>query len=315
MPTIHLLPVGTSLLDNATRGPDHIHDKTVRNAVTHAASTHTATLGEALRRATYPDGVLDVSTLITPGHLNRLRQLDAACCAERSSVAAVADTTVHGSPDDAFVLIASDSDDGLRAALLLAASWPVPEGDAVPRYVDDPAATGLGPLRPADVLLCRIPDLTMDHPDRLIRSWAALGRLGRAIQRAAWSGESGPWDVLLHLSGGYKAVIPHLLVLAEGIETVFRHHEPADGQRRPSARAVMLHEDNRREPVWIPVRWMAGQLLTQARELRDAVLADRVVPGERVPPLVAEDLDGQLIAVAGRHRRLNPYGQIMVNAL
>lgn len=115
--------------------------------------------------------------------------------------------------------------------------------------------------------------------------------------------------MIVHLSGGYKAMIPYLMMMAEGINSRLRDL-PRNAPHSPRIRAVAMHEDSLDQGVImidIPVRAVQGDLLDDAKKLvattRDS---DDVRAG-------FDDLLGLLID--NDKRQLNPAGLIMVSML
>jgi hypothetical protein len=118
---------------------------------------------------------------------------------------------------DRVVLLASDTDEGILAALLNttllergADYWPEPPdlrgGDWAP------AVTGLcSPGVGVPVSIVRIPGLVPKHSDEFA---AAAGRVAMALIWAAQQPQAAG-GVVFHLAGGYKATIPFLVPLAE----------------------------------------------------------------------------------------------------
>jgi len=124
--------------------------------------------------------------------------------------------------------------------------------------------------------------------------------------------------VVVHLSGGYKAMIPYLMVLAEGIHSRLRDVELGPGHR-PKIRAVAIHDPSAgrdsttsRIVIEIPVRAIVGDLLTDAKRLAALTRPDSDIVGADAP----KDLRGLFIErVDGRSYRLTAAGLIMVNVL
>jgi hypothetical protein len=163
--------------------------------------------------------------------------------------------------------LASDTDEGLRAAILLALHEASNRSDRV-RYVHDVSGEAVPvPEHIGDVAVVRVPGLDFSQSsDGAERTWRALGDLGYAVAAVA---QNDNWSVVLHLSGGFKAAIPYLLVMAEGIRTRLRAAqlpEPA-----PQVTAVCIHEssiDRDRRPylVDLPVRYLGWPLHKALRD-------------------------------------------------
>lgn len=117
---------------------------------------------------------------------------------------------------------------------------------------------------------------------------------------------AGRWDVVLHLTGGYKAMLPYLLVMAEGIKSVFQDlGEVSDPQ--PTLRAVTVHESNVRRQVEIPIRWINRGWRAELVALKEFVGA-----GSRVSSDEWNGWKGQWLDDAEPPRRLSRSGMILV---
>lgn len=178
---------------------------------------------------------------------------------------------LHGADADAaYVLIASDTDDGLRSAIMVAAQY----ADRV-IYIPEPIDARELRIEPRETYVFRIPrlDLGTDKPND--RTWLSLGSVGHVIARTARQAAVTPWSVLLHLTGGYKAMMPYLLVMAEGIRSVFEQSRNIADRRAPTLRALSVHEDERATPlprlrqVELPIRWVEGIPLEDLRDIAD----------------------------------------------
>lgn len=303
---LHVVPVGLSLLDRIEQ-PVLATDELPASVLT---------VRDALRWAGGQTGELDWERLGLPAARRAtLAATPTAAAAEWTSLAAVTDDRRYGAVrGEAYVLLATDTDDGLRAATLVAARYP----STRVRYLDEPlAARGTG-LEPGDAYLCRIPHLNLGIVPPTSGTWRSLGAAGRLVADAATQTGRGEWTVIVHLSGGYKAMVPYLMVLAEGIHTRLRALPP-DAAHRPVIRAVAVHEsslDQRHSErpivIDIPVRAIEGDLLTQTRTLAQHTHADSDV----VSAGIAEDLLGLFLERHGEHqRRLTAAGLIMVNVL
>jgi hypothetical protein len=264
----------------------------------------------ALRQATVlPGGLLDAAMLLGPA-LDLVAALGARpqLCAEWTSVRAELDAAPAEDPHQghAYLLLASDTAEGLRTATLVAHGL---AGTTPVRYVDDPRATAFRRdlIRPSEVVLCRIPGLDFADEHGLgAATWDALGAVGNVVAASALNPAlADRWRVVLHLSGGYKALIPYLLVMAEAVNSVF--HDPERGGRQPPViHAMMLQEFSEGRRLAVPVRSfqnaLYAELVTLARHAREGTLAS-VTSGS----LLGLCLD--------RDKRLTPMGRIMVAVL
>lgn len=149
--------------------------------------------------------------------------------------------------DDAerVVLLASDTEDGLLSAVVLAA---LAAGEITiwrhPPIVDDAhvvTADDDGDRLQVDVV--RIPGLAIDAPDQFRQSIAEIGRC------LAWINEKYPRTQLeVHLTGGFKATIPMIYALLEFLNGV---RQAAD--RGESIVCYCKHQDSP-QAVHLPLR-------------------------------------------------------------
>jgi len=142
MRILHLIPVGLSLLEQIKRGVP-----TLRSALAvDELPDSVYKIREALALATGPDYVLDLNRLGLTGVHRATSALDSSMAAEWTSIAAVAAEIRHGAGDgEAYVFIATDSDDGLRAAILVAASY-----QRTIHYLHEPLTVGNLLVKPGD---------------------------------------------------------------------------------------------------------------------------------------------------------------------
>lgn len=297
---LHLVPVGLSLVEKGhLEFPDSL--LTARQALQHAA--------------TGPRHELDWDRL-GPAGLPRLAAgLGTDTAAEWTSIAAIRDEPRYASRDgEAYVFIATDTHEGLRAAALVAERYQ----DSTIHYLDEPlTAERREVLEPGDVSLCRIPDLDLGKLKPTPTTWRSLGAVGRLAADTATEAP-GEWHVIVHLSGGYKAMIPYLMVLSEAVHSRLRDNRP-DSAHRPSIRAVAIHEETLRQApeapivIDIPVRSIRSHLLGFAKKLAvaarpDSDLVDAAV-ADNLLGLFTESVEGQ------RKRRLTSAGLITVSVL
>jgi hypothetical protein len=176
-------------------------------------------------------------------------------------------------------------------------------------------------IEPGEVYLFRIPDLLFRIPDLDLgtgrpndQTWLSLGSVGHVIARTARQATVTPWSVLLHLTGGYKAMMPHLLVMAEGIRSVFMDADNIPSGRAPALRAVSVHEHEQRTPVAqlrqveLPIRWVEGCPLQDLRDIADHTANDLGIFGGKWPAH-----RGQWITEGGG--RLSEAGMILTRVL
>ncbi len=145
MRLLHLIPVGRSLLDQIDRGVlPALQPALAVDELPDSADT----VGEALQRATGQHHELDMHHLGLTDMPRAASVADSSMAAEWTSVSALADESRYGAVDGhAYVFIASDSDDGLRAATLVAARYQ----HITIRYLHEPLTVGCPPVDPGDV--------------------------------------------------------------------------------------------------------------------------------------------------------------------
>lgn len=141
-----------------------------------------------------------------------------------------------------------------------------------------------------------------------------MGKVGRLVADTAKQTGRGEWNVVVHLSGGYKAMIPYLMVLAEGVHSRLRDVQGC----RPKIRAVAIHDPLAgRDPtisrivIDIPVRSIEGDLLADVEKLKKLTQPDSDIVGAGAP----KDLLGLFIEREDPAYRLTDPGLIMVNVL
>jgi hypothetical protein len=140
--------------------------------------------------------------------------------------------------EDLAVLLATDTVDGLTAALWNAVA--LVDGDlGRVRYLSEPRA---GLHGPRGALVVRVPGLVARHESHLRTAMESLGVLGR--QLLAEARDTEPFE--FYLSGGFKAAIPYLIGLAEGLRSI------RDNIDRVTA--SVLHEETDGRVIALPLR-------------------------------------------------------------
>jgi hypothetical protein len=307
---MHVLPVGRSLLGRIATEPALAVLKSVLRPGTFAvaANPRQRVAAELARLADPPTGVLDLHDVL-PDEAQRVavRSNDPKLCAEWTSVAV--ERLRAGDTDAASVLIASDTDDGLRSAVMVAGQY----AERV-TYVPEPIKARDMRIEPRRVYLFRIPGLDLGTEKPNDQTWLSLGSVGHVIARTARQATVTPWSVLLHLTGGYKAMMPYLLVMAEGIRSVFEHQDNVSGGRAPTLRAVSVHEQEHETPVAqlrqvpLPIRWVEGIPLKDLQDIADDTANNLSIFNGRWPAY-----RGQWITEGGG--RLSEAGMILTRVL
>jgi hypothetical protein len=151
------------------------------------------------------------------------------------------------SADDNALLIASDTVTGLTSALWNAAVLADIDLDRV-GYVPD-----LDPRRPigtvrGQVAIVRVPGMSTGTPSGFHEAMRGLGVLGRHLVDAPGLPADEPFAV--NLSGGYRAAIPYLIGLAEGLRSV-------PGNR--TVEAYVRHEETQSDVIRLPLRHVESE--------------------------------------------------------
>ena len=188
---------------------------------------------------------------------------------------------------DIAVLVCSDTPDGLLAGIWNATA--LVGGDLgkvgyLATTEDLPADLG------GKAMFVRVDGLDAGRDDGFRRAMRELGLLGRKLLDG---GEVGQEDRFrFYLSGGFKASIPYLIGLAEGLASL-----PEVGP----VEAYVLHDTNRASPpIPLPLRRMAPERVQ--RELRGLTES----PSHNKPD--SDYLDGYAYTQDGGGWRLTPFG-------
>ena len=158
--------------------------------------------------------------------------------AELTTFAACPISNVPVGPDDTTVLICSDTLVGLLAGLWNAAA--LTGGDLTRiRYL--PAPDTLPATLRGTVLITRVPGMDAASEAGFVAAMRHLGTLARKL----WERTSKDKEQFeFYLSGGFKAAIPYLIGIAEGLRSL-------EGDR--TVRAWVLHDTTDR-PIRLPLR-------------------------------------------------------------
>ncbi|NYJ32861.1 hypothetical protein [Nocardiopsis aegyptia] len=206
---------------------------------------------EWLRAVTTPDSGQDRKDL--EDLLDRVdpRMWPARASAELSTLAAK-NPPNHGPelPEhDTAILISSDTDKGLRAALFNAVALAGGDLDRV-RYLAEP--TDRVRQERGKVVIVRLPGLDTGYPKGFVKAMRGLGSLGRGVDRML---KEDADVAFFHLSGGFKAALPFLLSLGEALRSL---------RGRSRVRAFALHELSRDLiSIELPLRFLSPELLRE----------------------------------------------------
>lgn len=287
--TVHVISVGRSLLD-AFRRPDLFRDlyPTIRKHkpenVLDELGSSTAAINARLTAWFGPDGILPEQQVNLIGAVEADRW-PVDVCAELETFRAVTERR-SVADDELVLLLATDTVEGLTSGLWTAVA--VAGGaHARIRYVAEPAQITPAP----GVALVRVPHLDASDDRRFGTAMSSLGELGRALLPAA---NEPSKSFQFHLSGGFKAAIPYLIGLAEGLRSF-----PSQAAR---VEAYVLHDTSKRA-IPLPLRRLNPDAVRSE-------LAGFAPDGSRsgLPP--TRSMDGYAYTVDPDRRRaqLTPFG-------
>ncbi|GAA3820739.1 hypothetical protein [Streptomyces chiangmaiensis] len=251
--TIHIVSVGSNLVD-ALKAPSTVRGLTqdqqdgiqsgrptdflAPNGTEPTAATADSELKELFGSATGQarDDLRNTVAVVRPG------MWPAGISAELSTLVSVTGQS-HLSREDVIVLLATDTFDGLTAALWDALALTIGDLDRIV-YLSKPSDQPSETVHDR-VFVVRVPGLDASTDEDFVRAMEGLGVLGRTLVRKVAVSENE--DFLFHLSGGYKAAIPYLIGLAEGLRSL---------DRKGTVEAFVLHKDSGGKPIKLPLRRM-----------------------------------------------------------
>ncbi|SFT01721.1 hypothetical protein [Saccharopolyspora flava] len=221
---VHVIPVGLSLLKKL-EGKDILGSVYERN------------LWQALRDNN------DAESLLPAEALTELDGLPHDLCPEWQGIDVYFQRHVNDD-QDSWVFVGSDTEKGSQAALLTAMRQARLKNVPL-QYIDDPAESNPR-LTAGACVVARIPGLDLSSPELPRQTFTALGGLGRLIV------QSRPETaVVFHLSGGYKAMLPYFLTVAQAVKTKLG---------REVVDAYCFHETGTGSLVELPVPRFTGKL-------------------------------------------------------
>lgn len=205
---------------------------------------------------------------------------------------------------DTVVLLTTDTVAGLRSALWNALA--LTSGD--PTRVlwlptpQDPVSHPEG-----KVIIAPITGLAVGDPDAMFRAMRNLGLLGHALVDDI----VGPGkDYVFHLSGGYKATIPYLIGLAEGMRGL------KDKDKVASVTAYVLHEDDLSHLIPLPLRILPYEVLQDELESVDWDDQPPHGLGRRLHQVSGHQLlDGYAYERRNKEWRLTPFGEGLLHLI
>ncbi len=216
-------------------------------------------------------------------------QWKARISAELGTFAAVQGGAIQLRAADTAVLVCTDTAEDLLAGLWNAIAL---SGGVMQRirHLPEPTAQ-LGAVR-GTVLLTRIRHLDASSDSGFAKAMRGLGTLGRGLLDAQDVGTKDSFR--FYLSGGYKAAIPYLIGLAEGVRS--------EGDDR-EVDAFVLHETSEGKAIRLPLRRMIpGRVSEELAGFDEKGICDK---GIRKPRL----LEGYAYEKDGRDFRLTSFGE------
>jgi len=269
--TVHLMTVGNSIREHLEQNGRAMHlasslrsgrgllDSRLLLGQEHAEPQEANAFLSALARDPADERTASALRAARLGPNDTDSQWRSTASAEATSLRAV--TGEHRvRHEDLVVLLATDTVPGLLSAFWNAAFL---LGGDLQRlsYLEAPGGrilpdgAGNGPAARGRVLLARIPGMDMRDPARFDEAMAGLGTIARTVLDAL--GTDPPEKVAVHLSGGYKATLPFLLGITEGMRSVLAAKDPS-GRGADRVAAHVTHEENlsadRPQAVGLPLR-------------------------------------------------------------
>ncbi|GAA3732375.1 hypothetical protein [Salinactinospora qingdaonensis] len=316
--TTHLISVGLTLRDNLGSDPaahlDGDHDDAL-DALHELLPTllpdsgDTAVHRERLRRELTPAG--DAATALED-QISRVRPelWTSRASAELATFARHSDQRpaappkhAHLDKKDTVVLLTTDTVAGLRAGLWNALALTAGQRDRV-RYLPHPEEADRHAR--GEVVIAAVPGLDAADDADMTRAMRHLGMLGRMlIDHIAGPGA----DYVFHLSGGYKAAIPYLIGLAEGMRGLI-HRDREVKREVKSVHAYVLHESNTSRLIRLPLRTLPYEVIRN--ELADVDPDDTPTDGRGrrlLQPPAHRLLEGYAYEPDRRGWRLTPFGE------
>ncbi|MGL4305100.1 MAG: hypothetical protein ACRCSF_03015 [Mycobacteriaceae bacterium] len=208
--TIHVVPVGLSIQNDDSLSLLNLID---------AKSDVRKLLSNTVR-----EGLLNLDELDPKISLEITElQNNPEVCAEWSSIY-IETRDSEEREKDAYVFIASDTPSGLRAAVFVAAKYA--EGKPI-NYIDgeEDNSGSLSSIQPGQVYICRVSRLDLSQ-ELSKEIFFQLGKMGSEIETSVRNniGKEGEGQIVFHLGGGFKAMMPFFITIAEGIKTMLDEH-------------------------------------------------------------------------------------------
>lgn len=209
--------------------------------------------------------------------------------AELDTFSRVKDAAIPLLATDTAVLVCSDTPDGILAGLWNATALAGADLERI-RYLPDPVGP-LGDVR-GKALVVRVKGLDASSESGFRKAMSGLGSLGRHLLDSPAVGQADAFR--FYLSGGFKAAIPYLIGLAEGLRS-------ASGKREVDA--YVLHETGRSAAIRLPLRRM---IAAQVAEELSGFEGQPAIRKDRPQPAL---LYGYAYDLKGKSYELTPFGE------
>jgi hypothetical protein len=316
--TFYLIPTGLSILDNLAKEVGEPHDWDI-------APTDPGWVAQRLRDSaeTYAYGderPENVAASWRTEFADHAEDLDIAAwdpvvSAETSTLAARRREAAGGpaptllGADDTAVLLASQTPEGMCAALLVATMLAggdpgrvdVAETPAVPTASATRAPAGSYQMHAGRVAVVRVTGLAPQVDGGFTLATFGIGDVMRAVRLAAAMVPAGPGRLIdVQLTGGYKAVLLYTMALAEILRSTV-HEDGID-----VSACYLFEQPGAQTPRIPPTLNEIGLRLFSPTFCHTAALALSAVHRGRRPQ--SGDLDGVAWETRGRQRRLNALG-------
>jgi hypothetical protein len=250
--TVHVISVGRSLLDTFTSGErlknlpadvaKAISQERPQDMLVDAQAAENGEVASDWLAGVLTSGNLRDSLFAAMVRAIRPGIWPARVSAELDTFSRVKDAAIPLSAADTAVLVCSDTPEGILAGLWNATALAGGDLERI-RYLPDPAGP-LGSVR-GKALVARVKGLDASSESDFMEAMSGLGTLGRHLLD---SPAVSPADAFrFYLSGGFKAAIPYLIGLAEGLRST-------SGTRKVDA--YVLHETGRSGAIRLPLRRM-----------------------------------------------------------
>ncbi|TQN28623.1 hypothetical protein FHX37_3980 [Haloactinospora alba] len=254
---IHVIPVGVSLWNNVRNEPSRLTDEggvrwsEFKRFSEQLSLSHNSPTEDRESEQTTEGRINDFLEKKETENTKSLEKLNDFLPPNRLKTDATAELSTFRSVTggirlkdrDTVLFLVSDSASAKYAALWSALALTGGERGRV-RYLTNPAEN-LPELK-HHVTIARIPELDIAATEQFRRAMRQLGRVGKGLLEMLAHRPERNAVLTFHLSGGFKAYIPHFQGLAEALRTATSPN---------NVEAYMLHEHSERGgPIPIPLR-------------------------------------------------------------